>query len=104
NRFARDLRRERALERGERICCTDAAVLVREWHPVDLWRKRPEPGFERVRLRRQGQRQQRATVERSLERDHGGPLRVRARELDRVLDRFRAGVEERRLRGPCERG
>ena len=32
-----------------------------------------------------------------------GPLRVRARELDRVLDRLRAGVEERRLRRPGDR-
>ncbi len=47
--------------------------------------------------------EQRATVERALERDHRRTLRVRARELDRVLDRFRAGVEERRLRGAGER-
>ena len=42
-------------------------------------------------------------MEAALERDHRGPLRVRARELDGVLDRFRAGVEERRLRRAAER-
>ena len=43
-------------------------------------------------------------MERALECDHRGPLRVRARELHCVLDRFRAGVEERRLRRPGKRG
>ena len=42
-------------------------------------------------------------MERAVERDHRGPPRVRARELDRVLDRLRPGVEERRLRRPRER-
>ena len=87
----------------ERIGRADAAILVRERHAVDLGRKRAEARLVRVRLRRQRQRQQRAAVERALERDHRRPLRVRARELDRVLDGFGAGVEERRLRGPGER-
>ena len=42
-------------------------------------------------------------MEGAFERDHPGPLRVRARELDRVLDRLGAGVEEGRLRGAGER-
>ena len=42
-------------------------------------------------------------MEAALERDHRGPLRVRARELDGVLDGLGAGVEERRLRGAGER-
>ena len=42
-------------------------------------------------------------MEAALERDHRRALRVRARELDRVLDRLRAGVEERRLRRPGDR-
>ena len=42
-------------------------------------------------------------MEGPLERDHAGPLRVRARELDRVLDRLGAGVEEGRLRRARER-
>jgi hypothetical protein len=42
-------------------------------------------------------------VEAALERDHGRSLRVRARELHRVLDRLGAGVEERRLRRAGDR-
>jgi len=42
-------------------------------------------------------------VEAALERNHRRALRVRARELDRVLDCFRARVEERCLRRAAER-
>ena len=42
-------------------------------------------------------------MEGALEDDDGGALRVRARELDRVLDRLGAGVEEGRLRRAGER-
>src|SRR2546423_4078179 len=51
----------------------------------------------------EAERQQRATVEASLETDHRGSLRVGARELHRVLDGLRAGIEERRLRRACDR-
>ena len=51
-----------------------------------------------MRLRRERHGQQRAPVEAALERDHGRPLRVCARELHGVLDRLGAGVEERGLR------
>ena len=56
-----------------------------------------------MRLRRHRHREQRAAVEGALEGDHGRPLRVRAGELDRVLDRLGAGVEERRLGGAGDR-
>ena len=42
-------------------------------------------------------------MEAALERDHRGAAGEAARELDRVLDRLRAGVEERRLRRSGER-
>jgi hypothetical protein len=42
-------------------------------------------------------------VEAALEADHRRAASVGARELDRVLDRFRAGVEERRFGGRAER-
>jgi hypothetical protein len=42
-------------------------------------------------------------VERALEGDHRRPLRVQPRELDGVLDRFGARVEERRLGRAAER-
>ena len=70
---------------------------------ADTGRGRPpartaEPRLVRMRLRRHRHREQRAAVERAFEGDHGRPLRVRAGELDRVLDRLGAGVEERGLR------
>ena len=103
DRLGRDLRREHPLERGERVGGRDPAVLVRERHAVDLGRERPEAGLVRVRLRGEREREERAAVEASLEADHGGPLRVAARELDGVLDGLGAGVEERRLRRAGER-
>ena len=42
-------------------------------------------------------------MEAALEGDHGGPLRVRTRELDCVLDGLRARVEERGLARAGER-
>ena len=98
-----DVRDERALERRERLGGARPAVVLRERQAVDLRRERPETGLVRMRLRGERQRQQRAAVEAALEADHRRPLRVRARELDRVLDRLRAGVEERRLHRPGDR-
>ena len=56
-----------------------------------------------MRLRGQRHREERAAVEGAFERDHGRPTRVRARELDRVLDRLRPRVEEGGLGGAAER-
>ena len=49
-----------------------------------------------MRLRREAQREQRATGEAAVEGDDRRAARVRARELDRVLDRLGARVEEGR--------
>src|SRR5581483_8808729 len=95
-----DLHDERVLERVERGGRRDPAVLVRERHPVHLGHERAEPLLVRVRLRGEGERQERPAVEGALERDHRLPLRREAGELDRVLDRLRPGVEERRLDRP----
>ena len=93
-----DLGRERALDGAERLVGGRPAVILRERHAVDLGRERPEPRLVRVRLRGHRQREHRPPVEAALEREHGRALRVRARELDGVLDRLGARVEERRLR------
>ena len=74
------------------------AVRAAERDAVDLRCERAEARLVRMRLRRQRHRQKRAPVERALEADDALPLRVRARELDRVLDRLRSRVEERRSR------
>ena len=99
----RHLGRERALERAERLVGRRAAVVLRERHAVDLGRERAEPGLVGMRLRRHRQREHRSPVEGALEGDHRRALRVGARELDRVLDRLGARVEERRLRGLANR-
>ena len=101
--LGRDGRDERALERCQCLGRAWAAIVLRERHPVDLGRERSEPGFVGMRLGRQGQGQQRATVKASLEADHGWPLRVGARKLDCVLDGFRARIEERGFRGAGDR-
>ncbi len=98
-----DLCHEGPLERGEGLGGRGPAVVVGEGDAVHLGRERAEPRLVRVRLRRHGHREERAAVEGSLERDHRRAAGVRARELDRVLDRLRARVEERRLRRAPER-
>ncbi len=94
----RDVRLEDPLEPLQRLGRARPAVLVRVRRPVDLRRERAHPGLVRMELRRHRHRQERPPVERPLERDHAGPPGVQARELDRVLDRLRAGVEERGAR------
>ena len=103
DRLGGDLRRERPLERGERVARGDPAVLVRERDAVDLGRERPEPRLVGMRLRREREREERAAVEAALEGDHRRPARVAARELDRVLDGLGARVEERGLDRAGER-
>src|SRR5204862_6153472 len=82
----RNLRDQRALERGERLVSARAAVRIRERHAADLWRERPAPRLVRMRLRGQADREERPAVEAALEADHRRPLGVGPRELDRVLD------------------
>ena len=98
-----DRGRECLLERAERVLGRHAAVGVRERHPVDLGRERAEARLVGVHLRGERQREQRAPVERALERDHRRAARVGARELDGVLDGLGAGVEERGLDRPRDR-
>ena len=80
----------------ERRLRVGPAVRVRVRRPVDLRRERAEPGLVRVLARGHRQRQQRPAVERALERDHAWAPRVEPGELDGVLDRLRARVEEGR--------
>ena len=97
----RDMCREHALDRVERLRGRDAAVLVRERGAVDLRRERAHPCLVRVHLRGHRHREHGAAVEAALERDHGRAPRAQPRDLDRVLDRLGARVEER---GPCRAG
>ena len=81
----------------ERVVARDPAVGVRRRRPVDLGRERPEARLVRLHLGRHRHRQQRATVEGVVEHDHRRPAGCGARDLDRVLDRLRPGVDEDRL-------
>ena len=101
--LGRHLRDEELPQLGERGARVGAAVVLREGRAVDLGRERPHPDLVRVRARGERHRQQRAAVEGALEGDHGGSLGVEPRELDGVLDRLGAGVEEGGLGGPAER-
>ena len=67
---------------------------VAEREAVGFRRERAEARLVGVSLRREAEREQRAAVEGSLEGDHRRALRGGARELDRVLDRLGARVEE----------
>ena len=103
NAFRRDLGDERALQCAERLRGSRAAVLLREGKPVHLGRERAEPYLVRMSLGGQRQRQQRSSVKAALEADHGRALGVGPRELDGVLDRLGARVEECGLRLPRDR-
>ena len=101
--LGRNLGREEVLELAEGRFAVRAAVVGGERCAVDLGCERPHAELVGVRLRGERHRHQRAAVEGALECDHGGATRVEPRELDCVLDRLGACVEEHRLRGAFER-
>ena len=74
-----------------------AAVAVRVGHPHNLADHRRESPLIGIDLARERHRQQRAAVERVLEAQHGGPAGRMPRDLDGILDRFGAAVEEHRF-------
>ena len=99
---ARDLRRvdvllEQELEAVQRVLGRDAAVRIRRGRAVHVRRERAEALLV-DELRRHRHRQVRAAVERAVEDDDAGAAGRRAGDLDRVLDRLGAGVDEQRLR------
>ena len=92
-----DLGLEEAPQPVERLVGADAAELVGRRRAVDLGRERAEPALVRRDLAGQRHRQQRAPVERALERDHRRAAGRRARDLDRVLDALGARVQQHAL-------
>src|SRR5437879_2005794 len=74
-----------------------APVAVSKRDPVDFAREWREPSLIRMRLAGQRQRHHGASVERVFESDDARSLRISARNLDRVLDSFRATIDEDRL-------
>ena len=74
-------------------------VGVRVGSPVHLGSERAEAGLVGMLLGGQRHRHQGAAVEGAVEADHGRAAGGQLRDLDRVLDRLGAGVEERGLLG-----
>ena len=84
-----------ALARNRRrIRARRPAISIRERRAVDFTRERAQAGFVRG-LRRQRHRHVRAAVKSVIKSDDGLAARVRARDLDRVLDGFGAAVGEK---------
>ena len=91
----RDMRREHPPQSRERRLAVRPPVSVGERSAIYLRRERSEPRLVRMGARGHRQRHPGSAVEGALERDDRLPLRVQTRELDRVLDRLGARVEER---------
>ena len=97
DRVGRDVLLEQQLEAGERVLDRDAAVRIGRRRAVDLRRERPEALLV-DELRGHRHRQVGAAVEGAVEDDDARPAGRGARDLDRVLDRLGARVDEQRLR------
>ena len=88
---------EQALQPGDRVVLGDPAERVRGGCAVDLGRERAEALLVGHDLRGHRHRQERPAVEGVVEDDHGGPAGRGARDLDGVLDRLGAAVDQDRL-------
>ena len=97
DRLRLDLALEQVLERCDRGVRVDAAVRIRSGGAVDLPGEGTEPRLVGAHLARHRHRQERPPVEAVLEDDDRGPAGRGARDLDGVLDRLCAGVDEDRL-------
>ena len=88
---------ERHVRLQEAVELGGAVALTRDREPVDLRRERTEAILVGRGLAGQAERQQGAAVEAGVERQHRRPPGGPPRDLDRVFDRLRARVEQRRL-------
>ena len=98
------IRLEQLLERLQRMLERDAVIQHRVGQVVDLRQHRPKAGLVGLHLAGETHARQRAAVEAARERDHGRALGMKARDLDGVLDRLRAGGQEYGLFGTGARG
>ena len=99
-----DLGLEEVAQVGKRRLGGPAPVGVRERRLVDLRRVRAEVLLVGVDAAGEAEGQQRAAVEAAPEADHGLAACCGSGDLDRVLDRLRAGGEKDRLLVPPDRG
>ena len=86
-----------SFKRCDRVVRGHAAIGIRGRCAVHLGRERPEALLVRDDLRGHRHGEQRPAVERVVEDDHGRAAGRDARDLDRVLDRLGARVQEQRL-------
>src|ERR1700732_1298819 len=82
----------------------DAVIRHRVGQVVYLRQHRSEAGLVGLHLAGEADARQRAAVEATRERDHGRALGMKARDLDGVLHRLRAGGQEYGLLGTGARG
>src|SRR6266403_2728450 len=82
----------------------DAVIRHRVGQVVDLREHRSEASLVGLHLAGEADARQRAAVEATRERDHGRALGMKARDLDGVLHRLRAGGQEYGLLGTGARG
>ena len=97
NRLRVDVALEETLQRRDRVVLAHAAERVRRGRPVHLGRERAEALLVRDDLGGHRHREQRSAVECVVEDDDCRAPGRDARDLDRVLDRLRAGAQEQRL-------
>ncbi len=97
DRLRVDVALEEVAERVDRVVGGDAAVRVGSGRAIDLGRERAEASLVGHDLARHGHREQAPPVECPVEDDDGRPARCDPRDLDGVLDRLRAGVEQNAL-------
>jgi hypothetical protein len=97
-----DVLLEQKLEAVQRVGGRDAAIGVGGGRPVDVGGEGPEALLV-DELRGHRHREVRAAVERAVEDDDARPAGRGARDLDRVLDRLGARVQEQGLRGGAAR-
>ena len=95
------VRLEQLFERSQGVLHRDAVVGDREGQVIDLRQHRPEAGFVGLHLAGEADARERAAVKAAGKGDDRGALGVKARDLDGVLDRFRAGGEKDRLLRGC---
>ena len=97
-----DVLLEEQLEAFERRLGADAAIGIRRRSAIHVGAQRPEALLV-DELGGHRHREVRPAVERAVEDDDAGAPGRGARDLHRVLDRLRAGVEEQALRGRLAR-
>ena len=98
-----DVRTEQEVQRLQALGDCHVVMRDREWHVVDLGRKRPEAALVGQRLAGERAGHDRAPMEATCKRDDSASSGGSAGDLDAVLDCFCTGGEEDRACRALER-